>query len=61
MLGDAQLAQDTAARLIQKGVYVIGFFYPVVPQGEARLRVQISSVHTREDLNFALQKFSEVR
>ncbi|AWT59104.1 MAG: 2-amino-3-ketobutyrate coenzyme A ligase [Candidatus Moanabacter tarae] len=61
MLGDAQLAQDTATRLIQKGVYVIGFFYPVVPQGEARIRVQISSVHTREDLDFALQKFSEVR
>lgn len=61
MLGNAQLAQDTAARLIQKGVYVIGFFYPVVPQGESRLRVQISSVHTREDLDFALKKFSEVR
>ena len=61
MLGDARLAQETAARLIQKGVYVIGFFYPVVPQGEARIRVQISAAHKGEDLDFALQKFAEVR
>ena len=46
MLGDARLAQDMAARLLERGVYVIGFFYPVVPQGKARIRVQVSAAHT---------------
>jgi glycine C-acetyltransferase len=60
MLGDAKLAQEMAARLLEEGVYVVGFFYPVVPKGEARIRVQISAVHTQEDLSFALEKFVKV-
>jgi glycine C-acetyltransferase len=61
MLGEARLAQDMAARLLQKGVYVIGFFYPVVPQGAARIRVQVSAAHTREDLDQAVQAFAETK
>jgi len=61
MLGDAVLSQKMAARLLEKGVYVIGFFYPVVPKGTARIRVQISAAHTKEDLDFAIEKFSEVK
>ncbi len=61
MLGDASLAARTADRLLEKGVYVIGFSYPVVPQGKARIRMQISAAHTREDLDFALEKLAEVR
>ena len=60
MLGDAKLAQDMATRLLDEGVYAIGFFYPVVPKGQARIRVQISAAHTREDLEFALEKFIKV-
>lgn len=60
MLGDAKLAQDMAARLLDEGVYAIGFFYPVVPKGQARIRVQISAAHSREDLEFALEKFIKV-
>jgi glycine C-acetyltransferase len=60
MLGDAKLAQDMAARLLDEGVYAIGFFYPVVPKGQARIRVQISAAHSREDLAFALEKFIKV-
>jgi len=60
MLGDAALAQEMAQRLLQKGVYVIGFSYPVVPQGKARIRTQVSAAHTREDLDFAVEKFAEV-
>ena len=60
MLGDAKLAQDMAARLLDEGVYAVGFFYPVVPKGQARIRVQISAAHTREDLEFALEKFIKV-
>ena len=60
MLGDARLAQDMAARLLDEGVYAIGFFYPVVPKNQARIRVQISAAHTREDLEFALEKFTKV-
>ncbi|MBW2441961.1 MAG: glycine C-acetyltransferase [Deltaproteobacteria bacterium] len=60
MLGDARLAQDMAARLLDEGVYAIGFFYPVVPKNQARIRVQISAAHTREDLAFALEKFIKV-
>jgi glycine C-acetyltransferase len=60
MLGDAVLAQEMAGRLLQKGVYVIGFSYPIVPEGKARIRIQISAVHTRDDLDFAVDKFSEV-
>lgn len=61
MLGDAVLAQKMAAKMLEKGVYVIGFFYPVVPKGTARIRVQISAAHTFEDLDFAVEKFSEVK
>jgi glycine C-acetyltransferase len=61
MLGDAVLSQKMSARLLEKGVYVIGFFYPVVPKGTARIRVQISAAHSKEDLDFAIEKFSEVK
>jgi glycine C-acetyltransferase len=60
MLGDAMLAQEMAAKLLDEGVYVVGFFYPVVPKGEARIRVQLSAAHTKEDLEFALDKFVKV-
>lgn len=60
MLYDAPLAQKMASRLLEKGVYVIGFFYPVVPKGEARIRVQLSAAHSREQLEFAIQAFTEV-
>jgi glycine C-acetyltransferase len=61
MLGDAVLAQKVAARMLEKGVYVVGFFYPVVPQGQARIRTQVSAAHSREDLAFAIEKFAEVK
>lgn len=61
MLGDAVLAQNMAAKMLEKGVYVVGFFYPVVPQGQARIRTQISAAHSREDLNFAIKAFCEVK
>jgi glycine C-acetyltransferase len=60
MLGDAALAQEMARRLLEKGVYVIGFSYPVVPKGQARIRTQVSAAHTRQDLDFAVEKFAEV-
>jgi glycine C-acetyltransferase len=61
MLGDAALSQKFAARMLEKGVYVIGFFYPVVPQGTARIRTQVSATHSKEDLAFAIEKFTEVK
>jgi glycine C-acetyltransferase len=61
MLGDAALSQKFAARMLEKGVYVIGFFYPVVPQGTARIRTQVSAAHSREDLEFAISAFAEVK
>ena len=61
MLGDAVLAQRMAAWLLEKGVYVIGFSYPVVPQSQARIRVQISAAHTRAELDFVLAKFAEAK
>ena len=61
MLGDAALSQKFAARMLEKGVYVIGFFYPVVPQGTARIRTQVSAAHSREDLDFAIRAFSAVK
>jgi glycine C-acetyltransferase len=61
MTGDAVLAQAMAAKLLEKGIYVTGFFYPVVPKGAARIRVQISAAHSKEDLEFAIQKFKEVK
>jgi glycine C-acetyltransferase len=60
MLGDAKLAQAMAAMLLKEGVYAVGFFYPVVPKGQARIRVQISAAHSRKDLEFALEKFIKV-
>jgi len=61
MIGDAALAQKVANRLLASGVYVVGFFYPVVPQGTARIRTQVSAAHTKEDLQFAIENFAEVR
>ena len=61
MLGDAVLAQKMAASLLEKGIYVIGFSYPVVPKGKARIRTQISAAHSREDLEFAIEKFAEAK
>src|SRR6187399_2308109 len=59
MLGDATLSQKFAAKMLEKGVYVIGFFYPVVPHGTARVRTQVSAAHSREDLEFAVNAFAE--
>ncbi len=61
MIGDAALSQKVADRLLTLGVYVIGFFYPVVPQGTARIRTQVSAAHSKEDLEFAIQKFAQAR
>jgi len=61
MLGDAVLAQKMAEKLLDKGVYVIGFSYPVVPKGAARIRTQISAAHNRGDLDFAIEKIAEVK
>ncbi len=61
MLGDAALAQKVSARLLEKGIYAIGFFFPVVAQGQARIRTQVSAAHSREDLTFAIEKFAEVK
>jgi glycine C-acetyltransferase len=61
MLGDARLAARLADALLEEGVYVIGFSYPVVPEGQARIRVQISAAHTREDLDTALAAFARVK
>lgn len=60
MLYDAKTAQTFAEKLLDKGIYVIGFFYPVVPKGEARIRVQISAVHEREHLDAAVEAFTQV-
>jgi glycine C-acetyltransferase len=61
MLGDAALATKFADAMLAHGVYVIGFSYPVVPQGKARIRTQISAAHTREDLEQAVRAFAEVK
>jgi len=60
MLYDAKLSQEFADALLEEGIYVIGFFYPVVPRGQARIRVQISASHTREHLDAALEAFGKV-
>jgi glycine C-acetyltransferase len=60
MLGDAALSQKFAARMLEKGVYVIGFFYPVVPHGTARVRTQVSAAHSRAELEHAVNAFAEV-
>jgi glycine C-acetyltransferase len=61
MLGDAALASRLADLLLQKGVYVIGFSYPVVPQGKARIRVQVSAAHTPEELEYATGQFAAAK
>ena len=57
MLGDARLAQDIARDMMDEGIYVIGFSFPVVPKGEARIRVQISAAHSNEQLDKAIAAF----
>ena len=61
MLGDAPLAQRLAEAMLARGVYVVGFFYPVVPQGKARIRTQISAAHSREDLEMAVDAFTDAK
>ena len=61
MLYEAKTAQEFAARMLEKGVSVVGFCYPVVPDGKARIRTQVSAGHTREDLDFAVRCFAEVK
>ena len=61
MIGDAARSQQVAARMLEKGVYVVGFFYPVVPQGTARIRTQVSAAHSHDDLALAVQAFAEVK
>ncbi|MES9876286.1 MAG: glycine C-acetyltransferase [Candidatus Sedimenticola sp. PURPLELP] len=61
MLGDASLAQEMSKRLLERGVYAIGFFFPVVPKGKARIRTQISAAHTRNDLDKAIEAFTQTR
>ena len=60
MLYDAKLSQVMADQLLEKGIYVIGFFFPVVPKDKARIRVQLSAAHTKEHLDRAIQAFVEV-
>lgn len=60
MLYDAKTAQQMAEKLLEKGIYVTGFFYPVVPKGKARIRVQLSAAHTQEHLDKAIKAFTEV-
>jgi len=60
MLYDAKLSQDFAAKMLEEGIYVIGFYYPVVPQGKARIRVQISAAHEKEHLDKAITAFTKV-
>ena len=59
MLGDATLAVKMADALLDRGIYVIGFSYPVVPQGQARIRIQVSAAHTPEQIDRAAQAFKE--
>ena len=60
MLYDAKLASNMADKLLEEGIYVIGFSFPVVPKEQARIRVQISAAHTQEDLNKAISAFTKV-
>ena len=61
MVGEAADAQQIAAGLLERGVYAVGFFYPVVPRGEARIRIQVSALHEIADLDFAVEQFAAVR
>ncbi len=60
MLGDAKLARDMADQMLERGVYVVGFSYPVVPKDKARIRVQISAAHSRQQLDKAISEFIAV-
>lgn len=60
MLGDAKLAQDLASQLLEEGIYVIGFSFPVVPKGQARIRVQLSAEHTPEQIDRAVAAFTKI-
>lgn len=60
MLYDAKLAQEFAARMLEEGIYVIGFYYPVVPQGKARIRVQLSAAHEQHHLDKAIAAFIKI-
>ena len=60
MLGDAKLAKKIASEMLDENIYVIGFSYPVVPKGEARIRVQISAAHTKEHLDKAIFAFQKI-
>jgi glycine C-acetyltransferase len=60
MLYDAKLSQEFATRLLEEGIYVIGFYYPVVAQGQARIRVQLSAAHRREHLDKAIAAFTKI-
>ena len=60
MLYDAPLAQKFAARLLEEGIYAIGFFFPVVPKGQARIRVQLSAAHSEDDVDRAVSAFAKI-
>jgi len=60
MIGDARLAAEVADDMLKEGVYVIGFSFPVVPRGEARIRTQVSAAHTEADIDFAIKAFTAV-
>jgi glycine C-acetyltransferase len=60
LLGDAKLAQDMAAAMLEEGIYVIGFSFPVVPKGQARIRVQLSAAHTTEQVDRAVAAFAKI-
>ena len=60
MIGDAKLASDFANRLLAEHIYVIGFSFPVVPKGQARIRTQMSAAHTREQLDKAIEAFTRI-
>ncbi|TIW91172.1 MAG: aminotransferase class I/II-fold pyridoxal phosphate-dependent enzyme, partial [Mesorhizobium sp.] len=60
MLGDATLAQEMAARMLKRGIYVIGFSFPVVPKGQARIRTQMSAAHSSADIDRAVEAFGAV-
>ena len=60
MLYDAKLAQEMSNKLLDEGIYVIGFFFPVVPKDKSRIRVQISAAHSKEDLDTAINAFIKV-
>jgi glycine C-acetyltransferase len=57
---DAKLSQDFANELLEEGIYVIGFYYPIVPKGKSRIRTQISAAHSKDQIEFAIEKFTKV-